>query len=164
MATIELAQAVSANVAPVQTSNLKIPYLVWYEVDLAAAVTAKGSALAQADVIEAVRIPKNHAVLSAFAKKTEAMTGTSTDLTFDIGITGGDVDNYVDGWDFDAAAVDSFATPIGVNEPVVVSTSDTIDILFATQTGTVTGGKLIVYALVVDLKTQDRNSIAQPGS
>jgi hypothetical protein len=164
MATISLAQATGSNKAPVQTSNLKVPYLVWYEVDLAAAVTAKGSALAQADVIEALRVPKDHAVLSAFAKCTSEMTGTSTDLTIDIGITGGDVDNYVDGWDFPAATVGDYASPVGVNEPVTVATADTIDLLFATQTGTVTGGKLEVYALVVDLSRQDRGSIAQPGS
>lgn len=165
MATVStLDNVIGADVAPVQTSNLKVPYMIWQEIDLAAAVTAKGSALAQADVIEAIRIPANHAVLAVFAKKTAAMTGTSTDLTFDIGVTGGDVDNFVDGWDFDGAAVGSYATPIGVSEPITMLTSDTVDILFTTQTGTVTGGTLEVYALVVDLTRRDRNTIAQPGS
>jgi hypothetical protein len=144
--------------------NSVLPYMIWKEIDLAAAATAKGSALAQADVIEAVRVPADHAILAVYAKKSAAMTGTSTDLTFDIGITGGDVDNYVDGWDFDGAAVGSYATPVGVQEPVFLATADTVDILFATQTGTVTGGKVVVGALVLDLSTRGRGAIAQPKS
>ena len=164
MATISLAAAVGVDKAPVQTSNLKVVYKTWREIDLAAAATAKGSALAAADVIESLRVPANHAVLFAVAKKTAAMTGTSTDLTFDIGITGGDVDNFVDGWDFDAATVGSWATPLGIQEPVVVTASDTIDILIATQTGTVTGGKFEVHAVLVDLTHETRGVIAQPKS
>lgn len=144
--------------------NAVLPYMIWEEIDLADAVTAKGSALAQADVIEAVRVPADHAILAVYAKKTSAMTGTSTDLTFDIGITGGDVDNYVDGWDFDGATVGSYATPVGVQEPVFLATADTVDILFTTQTGTVTGGKVVVGALVLDLSTRGRGAIAQPKS
>jgi hypothetical protein len=140
--------------------NTMLPYSIWQEIDLAAAVTAKGSALAQADVIEALRVPADHAILAVYAEKTAAMTGTSADLTFDIGITGGDVDNYVDGWDFDAAAVGDFAAPVGVQEPVFLASADTIDILFATQTGTVTGGKVVVGALVLDLSRRSRGAIA----
>lgn len=144
--------------------NSVLPYMIWQEIDLAAAVTAKGSALAQGDIIEAVRVPADHAILAVYAKKSAAMTGTSTDLTFDIGITGGDVDNYVDGWDFDGATVGTYATPVGVQEPVFLSASDTVDILFATQTNTVTGGKVVVGALVLDLSTRGRGAIAQPRS
>jgi hypothetical protein len=144
--------------------NSMMPYTIWKEVDLAEAVTAKGSALAAADVLEVLRIPAGTMLLAAWAQKTAAMTGTSTDLTFDIGFTGGDVDNVVDGWDFDGAAVGSYGTPVGVLEPVILSTSDTLDILFATQTGTVTGGKVVVGAVLVDLTLKQRGVIAQPGS
>lgn len=165
MATVSLSNAVGSNKAPVQTTNLKVPYLIWREVDFAAAAAAKGSALVATDVIEALRIPKDHAVLGAFIKKTAAMTGTSVDLTLDLGVTGVDVDVFVDGWDFDAAAVGSYGTPAGVQTPdLVLATSDTIDILIATQTGTFTGGKATVYALVVDLTTAQRGAIAQPKS
>jgi hypothetical protein len=165
MATIALAQAVGVNKAPVQTSNLKTAYKIWAEVDLADAIAAKGSALAAADVIEALRIPANHAVLAAFAYKTGAHAGTATDVTFDIGITGGDVDVFVDGWDFDAAAVGTYATPQGVQTPpTIISTSDTIDVLIATQTGTLTAGKFEVHAVVVDLTHESRGVIAQPKS
>lgn len=145
--------------------NNNFAYKIWKEIDLAAAVTAKGSALAQGDVIEALRLPADTQILACGAKKTAAMTGTSTDLTFDIGVTGVDVDVYVDGWDFDAAAVNSYATPAGVQTPALIfSASDTIDILFTTQTGTVLTGKVMVWAVVVDVSTEARGSIALPKS
>lgn len=157
MATIDLASRAGDGVNHVaKTGNVRVPYLIGKEINLASAVTAKGSALAQGDVIEALDIPANTMILAGGAKKTLAMTGTSADLTFDIGITGGDVDNIVDGWDFDAAAVNSYATPLGIQEPVVVTTADTLDILFTTQTGTVLTGKLWVYAVVVDLRSEDQ--------
>lgn len=165
MATVNLANVLSAGTSPSQDANVKKAYQFWVEIDLAEAAASKGSALAQGDVIEALRVPPNTLVEFVWAKKVSAMTGTSTDLTFDIGFTGGDVDNYVDGWDFDGAAVGSYSTPLGVQEPVIVSTSDTIDILFVTQTGTVTGGKLIVGAQLVDIDyTAARGGIAQPKS
>lgn len=165
MATIStLDNVIGANVAPRHMDNSNLVYTIWKEIDLADAVTAKGSALAAADVIEALRVPQDSMIIAVWAEKTTAMTGTSTDLTFDIGITGGDVDNYFDGWDFDGAAVASYATPVGVQEPVLLADSDTIDVLFATQTGTVTGGKFVVGAVLVDLKRKSRGAIAQPGS
>lgn len=152
MATIDLATRAGDGINRVAVSaNVGKGYMVGREIDLAAAVTAKGSALAALDVIEALDVPANSAILFAGARKSAVMTGTSADLTFDMGITGGDVDNFVDGWDFDAAALNSHATPLGVQEPVIVTTADTIDILFATQTGTVTGGKIWVYAFIVPL-------------
>jgi len=158
MATIDLATRAGTGVGFVgRSGNVRVPYLIGKEIDLAAAVTAKGSALAQSDVIEALDLPANCMILAGGAKKVSAMTGTSTDLTIDIGITGGDVDNIVDGWDFDGAAVDSYATPLGVQEPVVVTTADTLDLLLVTQTGTVLTGKIWVYAVVVDLRGEDYN-------
>lgn len=143
--------------------NNNFAYKIWKEIDIAAAVTAKGSALAAADVIEALRLPAGTFILAAGAQKTAAMTGTSTDLTFDIG-TAVDADQYVDGWDFDAAAVGSYATPLGVQLGQTLTASDTIDITIATQTGTLTGGKVLVWAVVVDLTVESRGAIAQPKS
>lgn len=160
MATIDLATEGSAGKHPSRASNVKVPYLVEYEIDLAAAVTAKGSALAQADVIEAIPVPAGTMLIAGGAACKSVMTGTSTDLTLDIGVTGGDVDNLVDGWDFDAATAGAYATVVGVNEPVFFTTADTIDILFVTQTGTVTGGVIRVFALLVDVSDAAAPGIA----
>lgn len=153
----------TANLAPRVMDNANFAYKIWREIDLAAAVTAKGTALAAADVIEALRLPAGCFILNAGAQKTSAMTGTTTDLTFDIG-TAVDPDQYVDGWDFDAAAVGSYATPLGVQLGQVITTSDTIDITIATQTGTLTGGKVMVWAVIVDLTNEGRGAIALPKS
>ena len=157
-----LANPVSANKPVRWMDNNVLTYVIWQDIDLAEAATAKGSALAQGDTIEAIRVPANTAVIDVWAQKVSAMTGTSTDLTFDIGFTGGDVDKWVDGWDFDGAAVGSFATPVGVSQSIPLATSDTIDILFTTQTNTVTGGKVRVFALCVYLNVKGRAAIPHP--
>lgn len=166
MATIStLDNALSAGTHTQAHARVNRVYEIWNEIDLAAAATAKGSALAAADVIECIRVPNGSLILGVWAQKTAAMTGTSTDLTFDIGITGGDVDQWVDGWDYDAAAVASFA-PVTTTAPqALVTTSDTVDILFATQTGTVTGGKVKVGVVLADITGVPGNpTIAQPKS
>lgn len=165
MATVTtLANPLSANLPPRVMDNSNFAYKISKEIDLAAAVTAKGSALAAADVIEVLRLPAGVVVLAAGARKTAAMTGTSTDLTFDVGITGGDVDQFVDGWDYDAAAVGAIVSNGVQMPPAVIQTSDTIDILIATQTGTLTGGKVEVWAVIVDVLPESRGAIAQPKS
>lgn len=164
MATISMTTAGVAGCHPSRNANVKVPYLVEVEIDLADAVTEKGSALAQADVIEAISVPANTMILAGGAYKKTAMTGTSTDLTFDLGITGGVVDNLINGWDFDGASVDTYATPLGVQEPIIVSAADTIDLLFATQTGTVTGGTMRIFALLLDVSDASAPGIAAVGS
>lgn len=164
MATITMTTAGVAGCHPSRNANVKVPYLVEVEIDLADAVTEKGSALAQADVIQAISVPANTMILAGGAACKSVMTGTSTDLTLDIGITGGDVDNLVDGWDFDAATAGAYATVVGVNEPVFITTADTIDILFVTQTGTVTGGVIRVFALLLDVSDAQAPGIVAVGS
>ena len=146
MATIDLAGGGAA-----YKTVGRVPYTVQKEVDFAAAVTAKGSALAQADVIQALDLPANAWILCAGAKVTEAHAGTSTDLTLDIGLTGGNTDFVADGFDFDAASVGDETAPVVAELPLKVGASaDTIDILLATMTGTTTGGKIIVWATIVE--------------
>ena len=82
----------------------RTPFVVDHIVDFAAAVTAKGGALAQADIIEALELPAQCQILSCGAEVIEAHAGTSTDLTLDIGITGGDVDCLLDGADVNGTA------------------------------------------------------------
>jgi hypothetical protein len=168
MATITTLSAgtyATANIPTRHMDNTNLVYKVWRELDIAAAVTAKGSALAQADVIEALRLPAGVQVLAAGAQKTAAMTGTTADLTIDLGITGVNADAYAAAWAFPGAAVGSYATPLGDQTvALVVSTTDTIDILLKAMTGTLTGGKIMVWAVVVDITPEQRGVIAQPKS
>lgn len=165
MATVTMTSGTANHVAGSPINY--VPYFVEKVVDFAAAATAKGSALAAADVIEVLQVPAQTLVLWAGIEKTSASTGTSTDLTLDLGITGVDADAFVDGIDWDAAAVGDYgavpAATIG-GKYLVGATADTIDILIATQTGTFTGGKARVWALLVNVDGKDDPGIARAGS
>lgn len=115
------------------------------------------------DVFEGPTVPANSIILSGGLVVTEAHAGTSTDMTLDVGVTGGVVDNFVDGFDMDAASV----TNVGYNvsqTDVVVTTEDTVDVLVATQTGTTTAGKVEVFVMAYDADAIRRPGIAQVGS
>ena len=163
MATVDMANLAGTTKPSRWSGGIKTPYLAEIEIDLAAVVTAKGGAIAQADVIQCLDLAPNTMILAGGVQVVSVMTGTSTDATIDVGVTGGDVDNLVDGFDLDGAAANAYAAS-GVNEPVIVASADTIDILVATQTGTITGGKVRVFALLVDLEAKIAPGIAELGS
>jgi len=163
MATIDLANRAGnpSKGAPARSGAVRTPYIIGKVIDFADAVTAKGSALAQADVIQALDLPAYTVLLGGGVQVVTAMTGTSTDVTLDIGVTGGDVDNILDGFDFDGASVGAIGATIGVNEPVIIgSTADTLDILIATQTNTLTGGSIWVWAMLADVSPTKNPGIA----
>ena len=130
-------------------------------------ITTKGSALASGDVIECIDIAKNSIVLAAGIIAVTAHTGTSTDLALDLGFTGGDVDNFVDGFDYDAASVADNAAQVAYGtgtKPLLVTADDTLDILVQAQTGTWLTGKLRVWALIVDVSGRNAPGVASAGS
>jgi hypothetical protein len=132
-------------------ANGRQPYYIQHELDFATAVTDKGTALAASDVIPVLTIPANTVILSAGFEVTGAHTGTSTDCALDFGLTGGDVDAFVDGFDFDAASVGDYSQPAAGTPVVVGGTADTIDVLIAAQTGTTLTGKLRCWAVCMDI-------------
>lgn len=142
------------------------PYMAEWVIDFAKVAEEKGSALAAADVIETISVPAGSHVIMAGLQVLEPMTGTSTDATLDFGVTGGDVDHYVDGFDLDAAAANAYAPGAStVYDPTFFATADTLDVLIATQTGTITGGKLRVYAIIVPVEKMNTTAgLAQLGS
>lgn len=128
-----------------------VPYLVDVTIDFAAAATAKGSALAAADVIEALSVPVNTVILNAGLEVTTVLGGESNDTTFDLG-TGVDADVFVDGFDADAAAAGAYAQNAAAFQPIVVgSTADTIDITIATATTAPTSGEVRVWAVLMNV-------------
>lgn len=147
-------------------NNAKVPYVAEWVVDLAKVAEAKGSAIAAADVIEAIYVPAGTQVLFAGLQVKEPLEGTVSVATLDLGITGGDVDAFVDGFDAFAAVAGDFAAPAAaaVTPATLVTTADTIDILIATQTGTITGGKIRVFATLLDVTEVPAPGIAKPGS
>jgi hypothetical protein len=129
-----------------------VPYLVDKLVDFAAAATAKGSALAATDVIEAISVPTNTVILSAGLEIITVLGGESSDNTFDLGVTGIDADVFVDGFDADAAAAGAYAQQPAAFQPVVIgATADTIDLLIATATTAPTSGVARVWAVLMNV-------------
>ena len=151
MATIALNQG--KTLRPTRGGNTTIPYLVEFTLDLAKAATAKGSALAAGDVIKTVDLPAHSIIWGAGFEVLSQMTGSSTDATVDLGVTGIDPDVYVDGFDLDAGTVGTYSQFPAAYQPITIGgTASTLDLLIATQTGTITGGKLRIFAVVQDVK------------
>jgi hypothetical protein len=129
----------------------RMPYFKEVLIDFAAAATAKGSALASADIIEAIRVPANTMILNAGLEVITVATGESSDTTIDLGVTTTEPDNFVDGFDLDAAAAGAYAQNAAAFQPLVIGTADTIDLLIATATTAPTGGIVRVWAVLMDI-------------
>lgn len=138
-----------------RAGSVVVPVMQTFELDFAKALAAKGSALAASDVIEVLDIPAGSVVLGAGAfVKT---TADSTTLTVNVG-TGVDADEWVAGLDGKAAA-GTYGTDLDASPAWnTYATADTIDVTLATLTGTLTSGKIVVYALIADVA--DRNQKA----
>lgn len=131
---------------------VEVPVVYKNTIDFAAAATAKGSALAAADVIEAIRLPAGSLVMQAGITVITVAEGESADVALDLGITGVDADQWVDGFDYDAAAAGDRATPVAAatTDPMAyTAASDTIDVLIQAATTAPTAGKILVWALVL---------------
>ena len=128
-----------------------VPYLVDVTIDFAAAATAKGSALAAADVIECINVPANTLILNAGMEVVTVLGGESNDTTFDLGVTGVDADVFVDGFDADAATAGAYAQNAAAFQPIVNATADTIDLLITTATTAPTSGEVRVWAVLINV-------------
>lgn len=147
---------------PSRNGTTRVPYLVEFDLNYADALTAKGSALAASDVIECIQIPADTVVLGAGA--CIKVAGDSSTLTLTVG-TAADADEWVATLDGKAAAgtygADVSASPTWNT----YAAADTIDVTFATLTGTLTTGKVRVYALLMDVSDLPNNpGIAVIGS
>lgn len=150
MATIDLSSALGSGLHQANSGNVKTPYLMEKSVDLAAAATAKGSALAANDVIQVIDVPAQSIVLAAGLEVTTAQSGSSV-LTLDLGITGIDADAWVDGFDLVAATAGTYAQQPAAFQPIIVgATTDSIDLLIASLTDANTGGVVRVFAVIAD--------------
>ena len=150
MATIDLSNGLGGAPRPAR-SLTNMPYLVEKTIDFAVAATTKGSALAATDVIEVIDVPAGTMVINAGLQVVTVATGESSDTTVDLGITTTEPDNFVDGFDLDAAAAGAYAQNAAAFQPLIVGTADTIDLLIATATTAPTGGKVRVWALMCDI-------------
>ena len=123
------------------------PYMVQTVLNLATAMSDKGSALAAADVIPTIAVPKGTMILNAGIEVDTAITSASA-LTLDLG-TGVDADVFVDGFDGTSAAGVVAQNPAAY-QPVMAVADDNIDVTIATLTGTLSTGKMRVWAVLMD--------------
>jgi hypothetical protein len=106
---------------------------------------ASDAGVAAADVVRVLPIPAETLVLDAGFEVLTAITGTAPDIDF--GITGGDVDEWVDGNNGAAGyATKAVASP----QHVFFGTADTLDLLF--NTNAATAGVIRCWAICVDVK------------
>lgn len=149
MATVDVSSGINAATHPSRAVR-SMPYVVETTLNFATATTVKGSALAAADVLEVLDIPAETLILNAGYEVTAAITG---DVTLDVGVTGIDADNFIDGATLAAAtAVGTYAQNAAAFQPIVIgSSADTLDVLIATSTTAVSAGTIRVWAVLVDL-------------
>ena len=133
-------------------SNGRTPYLVENTIDISAINGDSGAA--QNDVLQVLDIPAETIVMEA---GIEVLTALSANVTLDLGITGGDVDIFVDG-DTNATGF-SAATATARH---VAAAADTLDLLVLSAASS--AGKVRVYAVMCDISgidETDRNTATQ---
>ena len=122
------------------------PYYVQTVLNLATALSDKGSALAASDVVPVIAVPKGHMVLNAGIEVDTASDGST--FTVDLGMV--DADVFVDGFDGTSAAGVVAQNPAAY-QPVMAVANDNIDLTIATLSGgAVTTGKFRIWAVLMD--------------
>lgn len=135
--------AFPANTTEISKFEVKIDLAVVIAARLAAGATA----LAAADVLEAIPLPAGSVVLSAGCQVLEAET-TNTTGTYSVGY-GGATTAYTN-----ALANNVLAYGItNLANPTVFATADTIDVLFNTAVGT--NGVINVFAFVANVSSSN---------
>ena len=133
-------------------SNGRTPYLVENTIDVSAVNGDSGTA--NGDILYAIDIPAETLIMEA---GIEVITALSSSATMDLGITGGDTDNFVDG-DTNATG---YAT-LTATARLVVASANTLDILTAGAASSV--GKARVWAVLCDvsgINESDHNTSTQ---
>ena len=135
------------------------PYMVQTVLNWATALSDKGSALAAADVVPVIAVPKGTMVLNAGIEVDTASDGST--FTVDLGMV--DADVFVDGFDATSAAAVVAQNPAAY-QPVMAVADDNIDVTIATLSGgAVTSGKFRVWAVLMDCTDMGDTSADEVG-
>ena len=132
------------------------PYMVQTVLNLATALSDKGSALAASDVVPVIAVPKGTMVMNAGIEVDTASDGST--FTVDLGMV--DADVFVDGFDGTSAAGVVAQNPAAF-QPVMAVANDNIDLTIATLSGgAVTTGKLRIWAWMMDCTDSGSSKVA----
>lgn len=131
-----------------RTSRVK-PYLVEQTINFADQnIDANGS------TIECCAIPADHLIMYADVEVETALTNTASDATIDMGLSGGDADYWVDGFDIDGASAGAYAgvdtATAGV--PLLVTADGSLKLTFAGTAGTISAGVIRVFAVCMPIE------------
>ena len=152
MATYDLTGPGGTNRPGRYNPGIRTPYLVENTIDISAINGDAGAA--QNDVLRVLDLPAETLVMEA---GIEVLTACSGSVTFDLGITGVDVDIYTDG-DTNATGYSTLTA----TARHVAATADTLDILVLSAAAA--AGKVRVWAMlcyVAGVDESDRQSDAQ---
>ena len=138
------------------TQRGRAPHMVQTVLNLATALSDKGSALAASDVIPVIAVPKGNMVLNAGIEVDTASDGST--FTVDLGMV--DADVFVDGFDATSAAAVVAQNPAAY-QPVMAVANDNIDLTIATLSGgAVSTGKLRIWAVMMDCSDMGQDMTA----
>jgi len=123
------------------------PFMVQTTLNWATALSDKGSALAAADVVPVIAVPKGTMVLNAGIEVVTATDGST--FTVDLG-TGVDPNVFAATLDATSAAGVLSQNPAAY-QPVMAVADDNIDVVIAALSGgAVTSGEFRVWAVLMD--------------
>ena len=128
-----------------------------YQVELSIDLTAQAIDCSSGDVVQCITLPANTHILHAGVQVVESATmDTGTNATITLGAA--DADEYVTAFDIDGASDLAYAPSVTPSAEVVLSSADTLDLVFAGDGATFTAGKLRVFALLMDVSEQGSTS------
>jgi len=128
-----------------------------YQVELIIDLTAQAIDCSAPDTVQCITLPANTHILHAGVQVVESATmNTGTNATITLGAA--DVDEYVTAFDIDGASDLAYAPSVTPSAEVVLSSADTLDLVFAGDGATFTAGKLRVFALLMDVSEQGSTS------
>ena len=128
-----------------------------YQVELSIDLTAQAIDCSSGDVVQCITLPANTHIHHAGVQVVESATmDTGTNATITLGAA--DADEYVTAFDIDGASDLAYAPSVTPSAEVVLSSADTLDLVFAGDGATFTAGKLRVYALLMDVSEQGSSS------
>ena len=112
-------------------------------------VTAGATALAAGDSIEVISLPANTLIMAVGAT-TQTAEGAAS--TFDIGLTGGDVDGFIDGGNANAAGTTQSTGALlnGDNQTHYLAAADTLDMLIGVSGAVTDTAKIKVWVVIAD--------------
>ena len=156
MATVDLSKPQGGG-HPTRQGPTNVPYTVEAVVDYAEVLAAKGSALAAADIVKAIAVPANTMIVSAGIQ--QLAQADSTALTLHLGTTADD-DQFAVSFNAKTGVVGTYAPVASTGVPRIAGAATSVDVVFATLTGTLEAGAVRVFAVLVDIDPKKAPGIA----